>query len=160
MTQEYERLVAAGYERIVCHRDVAPDFTHGELAKLEMNLPKYVKTKPIKVCFVLSVMEVEAWFLAEHTHFQRLDRTITVEAISAAMGFDPSQDDMQLRPNPTDDLNGCYAIGGKIYSKFGSQTTDAIDYVATYCELAARFPHLQRLCQEIESFLGPMPSAA
>jgi len=154
MVKEYDHLVRAGYTKIICHRDLGPNIALAELARFEASLPFGVKTKPIKPAFVLSVMGIEAWFLAEHTHFKNIDPAITLESILGALKFDPSTDDMQLRVDPATDLNSCYAIAGKRYDKLNTQPTlDAIDYVAAYCEVAIRFPHLQVLCQEIEAFL-------
>ena len=62
-------------------------------------------------------METEAWFLAESTHFSRIDPAITISAIKSNLGFDPENDSMELRPNPAVDLNDCYHIGGKSYKK-------------------------------------------
>ncbi|HVA50475.1 MAG TPA: hypothetical protein VNH11_29270 [Pirellulales bacterium] len=161
MLLEYDYLVSRGYSKILCHRDLGPSVAYADLIQFEAQLPYRVKTDPIRPSFILSVMGIEAWFLSEHTHFQTIDPAITVAAIFAALGFDPSQDDMQLRPTPADDLNSCYAIGGKQYDKWNTQPTiDAIDYVTAYFEVADRFPHLRTLCQEIEDFLSTPPAAA
>lgn len=170
MRKEYKWLVAGGYTKIICHRDVRAteaagaflagrELTHADLPRLEFHLPLGVGTK-IPVTFILSVMEVEAWFLAEHSHFAKIDPAITLDEIRTKLGFDPSTDDLQLRQYPADDLNACYGLGGKAYDKFLSQTTiDALDYEAIYLEVAERFPHLRKLCDEIESFLA-MPVLA
>jgi hypothetical protein len=155
MMTEYENLARSGYSRIICQRDVAPDFTLAEVPKLERSLPMFVRTKPIVVVFVLSIMEIEAWFLAEHTHFPRIHPAITCGAIAAALGFSPEVDDMQTRPLPANDLNRCYLLAGKEYKKAGSQSTiDALDYVTVYVETSERIPYLKRLCKEISEFLG------
>jgi hypothetical protein len=152
--QYYPTLVAAGFEKIICHRDVAPSFCHSEIAALEAGLRLRVKTKPIVVTFVLSVMEIEAWFLAEHSHFANIDPAITLAAITSSLSFDPANDDMRLRPNPAVDLANCYALAGKHYDKLNTQPTiDAVDCVSVYVEIAEKFPHLLLLCKEISDFL-------
>jgi hypothetical protein len=118
-----------------------------------MTLPYRVKTKPIVVDFILSIMEVEALFLAEHSHFPRIDPAIIVPAIIAQLGFDPSNDDMQLRLTPAADLNDCYAIGGKSYEKGAAATCDVLDYAEVYLSLVSRFPELKRLCDILEDFV-------
>jgi len=154
MVQEYPKLAAAGYSKILCIRDVFPRFTHAEIPALEAGLPRFVKTKPIVVDFILSIMEVEAWFLAQASHFPKIDPVITVAAIKETLGFDPTHDDMQTRPAPADDLGRCYALGGKVYQKhFARQTVDALSYEDIYVNLAAKFPYLRRLVELIESFL-------
>jgi hypothetical protein len=154
MVQEYANLARAGYSTIVCLRDVSPKYTHAEIPSLEAGLPLYVRTRPVVVDFILSVMEIEAWFLAEHNHFQAIDPTITVPAIVAALGFNPEIDDLQLRPAPADDLVRCYALAGKTYVKGNAQATvEALDFAHVYAGLTGRFSYLKRLCEIIDTFL-------
>jgi hypothetical protein len=154
MIKEYPHLVEAGYTKIICIRDVYPKFTYAEIPALKTFLPKQVKTKPIVVDFILSIMEIEAWFLAEHNHFPKIDAAITLEAIAAGLGFNPAQDDMQQRPTPADDLHNCYVLGGKSYEKKNAKDTmEALDYVHIYAGLVDKFPDLKRLCDIIETFL-------
>lgn len=90
MMAEYDHLARSDYSEIICQRDVAPAFTLADVPLLERTLPLFVQTKPIRVTFILSVMEIEAWFLAEYTHFPRIDAAITSDAIAAVLGFDPN----------------------------------------------------------------------
>ena len=133
MVEEYTNLAGAGYSKLICIRDVYPKFKYAEIGKLEMGLPIWVRTKPILVDFILSIMEVEAWFLAEHTHFTQIDPALTVAAIIARLNFDPANDDMQLRPAPADDLHDCYALVSKAYEKATAiETIKALDYTYMY----------------------------
>jgi hypothetical protein len=154
MLMEYPNLVSAGYSKIVCIRDVYPKYTHAEIATLKAFLPKHVKTKPIVVDFILSIMEIEAWFLAEHSHFPKIDPALNVPAIRGALGFDPENDDMQLRTKPADDLNNCYALAGKTYVKGNAKNTvEALDYVHIYARLVDKISYLKDFCAIIEAFL-------
>lgn len=153
--EEHQNLTAKDYLGIIGIRDVRPKFTHADIPKLEANLPKYVKTSLIPVQFILSIMEIEAWFLAETTHYQKIDPSITVEAIKARLGFDPETDDMEQRVAPADDLKNCYAIGGKTYLKHQAKNTvDALDYTLIYMELCNKFRYLKRLITSIDTFLN------
>ena len=60
------------------------------IAKLLRYLGYGVKTKPVHVTYVLAIMEIEAWFLAEHTHFKRIDPRLDRGINQASLGFDPS----------------------------------------------------------------------
>jgi hypothetical protein len=154
MLHEYPSLAAAGYSRIICIRDVYPRFTYAEIPQLQASLPKYVRSKPIVVDFILSIMELEAWFLAECSHFPRIDPTITAETIKTSLGFDPAQEDMQIRPEPAEDLGRCYALGGKKYDKYNaSQTVEALSFETIYLQLVEKFPSLRRLVEVVEEFL-------
>ncbi len=152
--EEQGNLTKARYSRVIGIRDVRPNFTYGDIPKLEANLPKYIKTKLVPVTFILAIMEIEAWFLAEATHYPRIEPTITVTAIKANLGFDPENDDMEQRPCPSDDLNNCYAIGGKAYMKRQAKVTvDALDYALIYMELRSKINYLDRLISVIDAFL-------
>ena len=152
--EEYPTLVKAGHSAIVGIRDIRGKFTYSDIPKLEMSLPRYLKTIPIRVQFILAIMETEAWFLAETSHFPKIDPDITIEAIKAKLGFDPENDDMQLRLTPSDDLNDCYAIGMKEYLKGRDQiTVETLDFARIYLELSQKFPYLERLVNSIDEFL-------
>lgn len=153
--EEHDNLTKAGYSRLIGIRDVRPTFNYGDILKLEANLPTYIKTKLAPVTFILAIMEIEAWFLAEATHYPRIEPSITVAVIKANLGFDPENDDMEQRPFPSDDLNSCYAIGGKTYVKQQANVTvDALDYTRIYMELRSRINYLDRLISAVDAFLA------
>lgn len=152
--EQHKNLTRSGYSKIIGLRDVRPKFTYAEIPRLEAGLPTYIDTSLIPVTFILTIMEIEAWFLAETTHFQRIDPSITVVAIKATLGFDPENDDMEQRLTPADDLNNCYHIGGKTYVKHDAQlTVNALDYASIYMELLNKFNYLKRLIDDIDAFL-------
>jgi hypothetical protein len=153
--EEHDNLSRAGYSGIIGLRDVRPDFTHSEIPQLEAGLRKYIKTSLIPVEFILAILEIEAWFLAEVSHFPRIHPAITVPAIIAALGFNPVTDNMELRLTPAEDLNNCYALGGKNYQKhLAKDTVEALDYAAIYMGLSQKFSYLERLIRSIEAFLS------
>jgi hypothetical protein len=153
--EEHCNLTAKGYSKIIGLRDVRPDFAHADIPRLEVGLRKYIKSSLIPVEFILAILEIEAWFLAEFTHFPKIDPAITAAAIVATLGFDPERDDMSARVTPADDLNRCYAIGGKSYQKhMAKDTVEALDYASLYLDLPTRIPYLGRLTESIGSFLS------
>jgi len=153
--EEHAGLTKAGYSRIIGIRDVRPKFIYADIPKLEVILSKYIKTSLIPVTFILAIMEIEAWFLAETTHYPRVDPLITVAAIKTNLGFDPENDDMEQRLCPCNDLTECYAIGGKTYAKHqASVAVDALDYTLIYMELRNKVHYLDRLIFDIDMFLN------
>ena len=153
--EEHENLTRTGYRMIIGVRDVRPDFTYADIPRLEDGLRMYVKTSLIPVVFVLSVMEIEAWFLSEFNHFPKIHPSITVPTIKAKLGFDPEHDDLTWRPTPTVDLNDCYQIGGKTYQKNNAADTVAmLNYDFLYLELQKKIVHLKRLTDTIDGFLS------
>lgn len=153
--EEHENFTNKGYSKIIGIRDVRPKFIHADISKLEENLPKYIKTKFIPVEFILAIMEIESWFLAETSHLPKVDPAITVEAIKENLGFDPENDDMELRPYPANDLNNCYAIGGKTYKKQNVEgTVDKLDFTQMYLHFGSKFRHFNRLLNTINTFFS------
>lgn len=151
---EHNNLSQAGYSKIIGIRDLRPNFTQADIPRLEVDLKKYIKTNLIPVEYILSVMEMEAWFLSEHFHFERIDPLLTVELIKDALGFDPSHDDMQLRLEPQVDLNSCYSLVGKQYIKSDEITTDSLDYAHIYVNLQDKIHYLKKLIENIDHFLA------
>lgn len=154
--ENYDSMSAQGYASIIGVRDVRPDFSFSDLPKLRGRLCYRLKTKPIQVLFVLGVMEIEAWFLAEHSHFSRIHPEITPLRIKEELGFDPITDDMQLRACPAKDLSDSYALEGFVYKKkFSSiqRTIDALDYAAIYCDHPNKFPDIDSFMRALEAFI-------
>lgn len=152
--EEHESLSKNGYEAIVGLRDVFPDFTKADIDKLRKGMRYQVKTNLIPVHFLLAIMEIEAWFLAEHNHFSLIDPAITVETINKKLGFNPRTDDMSDRFKPATDLNNAYMIGGKSYVKGNSKgTVDKLDYDYVYIFLREKIPDLDNFLRIVENFL-------
>jgi hypothetical protein len=154
--ENYDSLAAQGYASIIGVRDVRPDFSLADLPKLRSRLCYRLKTKPIQVLFVLGVMEIEAWFLAEHSHFSRIHPEIKPLRIKEELGFDPIFDDMQLRANPAKDLSDSYALEGFAYTKRSAniqRTIDALDYAAIYCDHPKKFPDIDNIIRALEAFI-------
>lgn len=152
----YEGLMNEGFSVIIGVRDVYP-LLLSDLPKLRTGLCYQLKTKPVSVDFVLGVMEIEAWFLAEHTHFPRIHPKLAASRIAAMHGFDPSVDDMQLRTHPALDLHNAYSLEGFAYQKRGSQierTVEALDYAEMYLEHKTKFPDFAVFMRVIDQFFS------
>jgi hypothetical protein len=152
----YSNLCDQGFELVIGIRDVFP-IPRSDLPKLRLHLYDYVKTKPLQVVLILAVMEVEAWFLAECTHFPAIDTKLSSELIRAVFGFDPCREDMALRDNPASDLHAISHLAGKSYNKRKTnslRTIYALDFASVYLDLPNRVPSLRTLVSAIDSFLG------
>ena len=155
---QYDGLVAQGFETIIGVRDVYCNFTHAEIPLLRSGLRLRLKTKPVEVKFVLGVMEIETWFIEEHTHLQKLHSSLTPGLIKSRLGFDPSTDDIQLRAHPTEDLDNIYHLAGLKYAKDKNRvqrTVRVLDYERIYIELPSKLPDLKILVDTITKFLTP-----
>lgn len=161
MMEEHCSFSRLGYEKIIGIRDVRPTFQYSEIPRLEGSLNGGFDAALIPAEIILSVMEIESLFLGETTHFEKVEPALTVEAIKSTLGFDPTIEDMQLRPAPADDLANCYAIVGKVYDKMHVQVTiDALDFDRIYVELPNRFGSLMQLVSNMDVFLSPTEQLA
>lgn len=154
---QYERLIHSGYEAIVGIRDVYPDFSPDDIPKLRRLLRFGLKTKPVEVLLALGIMEIETWFISEHTHFERINPELTIQRIRDELGFDPSRDNMELRRHPAKDLNAIYRLVGSAYKKRRTcveRTVDALDYEQLYLRVGKRIADLQAVMDCIDGFLS------
>jgi hypothetical protein len=152
--EEHANLTASGYEQIVGIRDVRPSFERHEIAELQQGMEDAVDKKLVPVIFILSVMEVEAWFLAEHSHFSKIHPELNPDLIRDSLGFDPRISKMSDRELPAQDLEQAYLLKGVHYDKFTVQNTiDVLDFANIYGELVAEIPELAVLSGSIDKFL-------
>lgn len=152
----YQNLVSKGYDAIVGIRDVHPE-KRADIPRLRKNLNKDVPTDPIKPRLILAVMEVEAWIIAETSHFVRVDKTLTADVVAEEIGFDPRKQPVDRIDHPAVTLDRIYRRGGTYYDKDRScaeRTVDALDYFSICFEAPARSEGLAELVLSIDEFLS------
>lgn len=150
-----ERFANQGYEKILGLRDVYPK-THAEIPALVQWLHYKVPTRFLPINILLAIMEVEAWFLAETTHFTRIHPSLTIDVVKSILRFDPTVDSVELRPNPAKDLDDVYKSVRFAYTKRKNnciRTINALDYSSLYLSLRSRITSLNDFLFEIDSFL-------
>lgn len=153
--EEHQNLADSDYVQIIGIRDVRPTFTRAEIPKLEAGLGQFIDPSLIPVQFVLSIMEVEAWFLQEASHFSRLNPSIDLHVMRGALGFDPENEDMSLRETPKRDIDDCYRLVGLSYIGANPSTTiNALDMSIMQLQMPARIPYLRSLVDSISNFLN------
>ena len=151
----YDKLVASDYSGIIALRDVYPE-DRGDLPKLELGAKYGIKTVPVLVNTVFAVMEVEAWFIAEYTHFQRIDPALTKDFVEAKMGFDITACAVEDFGHPADILNQIYQLAGHSYVKRRDSLQsciDAIDYAALYFGASNRSNSFRNLLVHLDTFV-------
>lgn len=152
--EEHKNLTDAGYERLVGVRDVRPSFQRHEIDKLQLGMASVVDKQLTPVTFILSTMELEAWFLAEYSHFERIHPELTPELISHELGFNPREVATSDRDHPASDLEQSYLLKGETYDKFTvEKTVNALDFDVVYGELCEKIPELSALSAVIDGFL-------
>lgn len=102
-------------------------------------------------------MEVEAWFIAEHSHFARIDARLDAVTVVGALGYDPATQDMQLVVHPSEDLKRVYmtvSLGYNKSKRHVQRTVGALDYANVYLKMPSRFPDIGTLVASIDRFLS------
>jgi len=153
----YSGLISAGYSAIIGMRDAFPDFGKHEIRRLLVGMAYAVRTTPIRPRFVVSVMELEAWFISEHTHFPRIHPKLTCVRISDALGFDPCSDDSEDLEHPSQDLSSIYGLVGLAYRKSRKhveRTVGALDYAEVYVGLPEKHVGFKVLVESIHEFMS------
>jgi len=148
-----ESLIKSGYSKIVGILDVFPNFSRTEIHDLRYGLNYKVPQKEVSIKFVISIMEIEAWFLAEEIHFSKINALLTADYIEKNYGFNPSTYNTELRDEPANDLNNIYQLVGECYSKNKisiSKTVEALDYSNVYFKIPSRITSLKELITEID----------
>ena len=148
-------LIDNGYEKIVGIRDVFPNISRNQIPSLLKGLYYGMPQVPIRTDFILAVMETEAWFLSEHTHFTNINPILDSNLVKSKLGFDPANDDMEQRESPAADLNAAYQLVGENYTKdlkVIQRTISALDYAQLY--LNPKVNGIKSIISEINSFIS------
>jgi hypothetical protein len=153
--EEHRNLAANNYNLVIGLRDAPKN--RMDIPRLRAGLPVGVPPAPPSVLFLLAVMEIEAWFLAEHTHFPKIDQNLSAALVHEKLGFDPSVEDMRLRDRPAQDLNEVYQLVSERYQKgrAAQRTILLLDYARIVCEMGENEPDIKQLVETITAFLSP-----
>lgn len=149
----YTSLVAQGYTRIVGVRDVYP-LLRAEIPALEAAKNVGMPTGPVPIDLHFAVMEVEAWFLDEITHFERIHPNLTVPRLTLE-GFDVANRHGHTWDHPAETLNNIYQLEGRAWKKTGDhirRTVQALSMDSFYINARAR-------SQSLSDFIGSLESA-
>jgi len=145
-----------GFSGIIGIRDVYPTTDIGLLRKmLGYGIPQ--TTIPIKI--VLAVQEIEAWFIAENKHYERICPMLTVKVANAIAGIDVCKESTEVLPHPAETLNNIYHKAGYAYRKRRCQierTVEALDYENLCFHVRARNNSLNELLICLEDVIVPV----
>lgn len=146
--ERYQGLKRAGYAAIFGLRDVYGMFRYEDVPRLRAALKVGLPEGEPPVHLFLAIMEIEAWLLAEYTHFTRISPAITLQRIRKQMRFDPAHDDLERRWHPAEDMDRIYRLGGARYTKQRhniERTLDLLDYRFFLSQVGRRFSDANRL---------------
>lgn len=151
IADQHRSLQLAGYSLIIGLRDVYP-LTHVDIPQLEKYLHIGLPTGFPAIRMHLAILEIEAWFLEELTHFQRIDPNITLSTV-IANGFDYLNVRADDLPNPANTLDTIYKSVGKRYTKKTrhiQRTIDALSYEDMYVNVSSKLPAFNNFLLSLE----------
>lgn len=159
----YNSLSSQGYSLIVGLYDIYP-LTHNEIQDVMNALPLGLPTGNIPIELHLAILETEAWFLEELTHFSRIDKKITTKEI-VVNGFDHNNVLAYTLPHPAQTLDKIYKSAGKRYTdndgkkngKRIKRTVDALSFTELYNKTRHKAPSLDQFITSLE--MGIFPTA-
>lgn len=149
---QYSSLKNAGYSMIIGLRDVYPFGPH-EIPQLKESLLIGLPEGPIPIHLHLAVMEIEAWFLEEISHFNKIDDRLEIKNLEAN-GFDPNKIRADQILNPAKTLDDIYKTVEKRYAKNRRQiqrTVDALSYENLYINVRQQSASLNEFINSLEA---------
>jgi len=149
-------LIKEGFSRIIGIRDVFPNNKREDIHTLMKGLKYKLPQTEITIDFILSIMEIEAYFLCEHTHYSKINPSLNSTLIKANLSFDPEIDNMESLNNPAKDLHDCYQLVGESYTKDNNlieRTIDTLNFAELYFNHSNTYSTLGRLKAELDTFL-------
>lgn len=131
---------SAGYSWILALRDLYPNSRPGKKAVIDaFNRIFQEYSYRSKLRLILAVMEIEAWFLADHDLFERLHPIATAKAIKESLDIDLIKDDPESYEHPAEKVNEIFNLFDEKYKKKEKQSHKIVanlDYNYLICSEA------------------------
>jgi len=144
--ERIDSLREESFSLVIGIRDVYPK---KDIEKLKKYLYFGISTKTdISVKIILAVNEIEAWFLAEETHYPRISNKITLDTANEVSGIDICKDNTEKIKHPSNTLKQIYIKGGTTYDKSKEKvqrTVDVLNYENLYLNVRRRNNSLNEL---------------
>jgi hypothetical protein len=150
--EQRDSLKRSGYIALFGMLDVRPNWKRDQIPELNRKLYCRMPQRDLETKFILSIMEIEAWFLAEENHYEKIDANLTLDYIQNNHGIDP-RGNTELIDEPADLLDKIYQSVGQKYGKNKqviSKTVELLDYTNLYFEVSERIPSLKNLIDSID----------
>jgi hypothetical protein len=154
--EQLESLCREGFSDIIGIRDVYPA---ADIELLRKMLRYGIPRTAIPINIVLAVQEIEAWFIAEHKHYEKICPMLTLKVANSVAGIDVSKESTEVLPHPAETLNIIYHRAGYAYRKRKCQierTVEALDYGNLYLNVRARNKSLNELLVCLENIIVPV----
>lgn len=103
---------------------------------------------------IFAIREIEAWFLAQPSVFERIDSTLTVERISEDMGLDLATIDVETITHPSELIRRILELVGQTYRKRLSQIhslVSRLDYTSLFLEAPSRVGSFSEFLEALDT---------
>lgn len=150
-----ESLIKSGYSSILGFLDLYPK-PKSDLHKSYYGLFFKVPQTLIPIEFVISVMEIEAWFIGESSHFEKIDVRLTEQYIQQNIGYNPANVNVENIAHPAEDMDKIFQLVGRRYLKKKTSlqnTINTIDFGEIYLELPAKISSLNTFISIINKLI-------
>ena len=156
--EQYSTLVAASYSAIIGLRDVYPR-SKQDIPALRNALQVGLPVAPVAPVLHLAVMEVEAWFLAELSHYRNIDPLLTLPFIEAN-GIDLQLNEPTAWAHPAAVLDSVYKLANKSYmSPTGKKTKRRVQRTLRALSIDALYLNVRHTLPELDDFIGSLEAA-
>lgn len=155
IVERHQSLLHAGYTCIIGVRDLYP-LQGSQLLAVEAAVAATLPKSSIPITVVIAVMEVEAWFIEEETHFARIDPSLTCAVIRGGTSYDITSGMSESIGHPARLLHDIYALAGLAYRKkrkHVERTIEALDYTNLYIASQQRSGSLAKFIGALEQAL-------
>ncbi|MCK4799045.1 MAG: DUF4276 family protein [Spirochaetes bacterium] len=124
---QYSKII--GLRDFFPHKIIDKEKVFSSIKKLiqQTSFSEYIK-------IIFAIMEIEAWFLAEYTLFQRIDSVLTVQYIKEKLKIDLIKVNPENIKHPSGTINKIYQLINKKYKKREKQSYQ-ICYKIDYAKL-------------------------
>ncbi|MBI6941302.1 hypothetical protein JET76_08115 [Pseudomonas putida] len=150
-----ELLAAKDFKVIMGLQDLFPKSLE-DRERFEAGLAKGLEFPGQSIQIFLAIAEVEAWFLSESTHFERVDPTLSLDRIRAEIGFDPSSPTLESDvPHPTNKLKEIYGLVDRRYRKREAETHSMVSHL----DFDEIYTTVRSVSSSLDAFISSLESA-
>ncbi len=152
----YNDLKSKGYGKIIGLRDLYPiEYSKKDEIK-NLIRESLIRFKLSDATIVLAIMEIETWFLAELTHYNRLHPNLTINSIRLSVtDLEKIKDFEREVGHPAELLNKIYHLVGYAYRKKEKQvqrTVNNLGYTEMYIDLRNKLSSLNEFITYLDDF--------
>ncbi len=154
--EQLANLYGEGFSYVIGIRDVYP-LNDNDIVLLRKMLLCGIPKTNISINIILAIKEIEAWFIAEEKHYEKISPALTIEVINAETAIDIQKDSTEILSHPAETLDNIYKKVNFAYHKQKNQverTVRALDYENLYLNVRARNNSLNELLSCLDTIIS------